>query len=133
MLGSVALAVGTLLPAGCARIDFKVLDRLAYALFPHPPVAKEVYAGLAAGFVDASRESAERLAGSLPSQDELADWIGAHLGNPDLLGFRFAIMSGLYNDLSVTSQFGYQGPSLEQGGYLQRGFDDLDWLPEPAR
>jgi len=26
---------------------------------------------------------------------------------------------------------GYQGPSFELGGYLNRGFNDLDWLPEP--
>jgi hypothetical protein len=34
-----------------------------------------------------------------------------------------------YNDLSVTRRFGYQGPSYEEGGYLTRGFDDIDWLP----
>jgi hypothetical protein len=38
-------------------------------------------------------------------------------------------MMSLYSDLAVTRGFGYQGPSLGQGGYLHRGFDDIDWLP----
>jgi hypothetical protein len=26
---------------------------------------------------------------------------------------------------------GYEGPSFDKGGYLNRGFNDLDWLPDP--
>ncbi len=26
-------------------------------------------------------------------------------------------------------QLGYEGSSIEHGGYLNRGFDDIDWLP----
>lgn len=36
----------------------------------------------------------------------------------------------LYGNQEVISQFGYQGSSLEHGGYLHRGFDDIDWLPD---
>jgi hypothetical protein len=48
------------------------------------------------------------------------------------MGFRFAVLAGLYSDLSVTSRFGYQGPSLAEGGYIDRGFDALPWLPSPG-
>jgi hypothetical protein len=41
-----------------------------------------------------------------------------------------AIVS-LYDDAEVHQLLGYGGPSFEQGGYLHRGFDDLDWLPTP--
>ena len=34
----------------------------------------------------------------------------------------------LYNDERVWSHIGYEGSSFEKGGYLQRGFDDIDWL-----
>jgi hypothetical protein len=37
----------------------------------------------------------------------------------------------LYDDAEVHQLLGYEGPSFEQGGYLERGFDDLDWLPSP--
>jgi hypothetical protein len=35
----------------------------------------------------------------------------------------------LYDDLVVWQAFGYEGAAYHLGGYLQRGFDDLDWLP----
>jgi hypothetical protein len=37
----------------------------------------------------------------------------------------------LYDDAEVHQLLGYGGPSFDQGGYLHRGFDDLDWLPNP--
>ena len=37
----------------------------------------------------------------------------------------------LYDDAQVHQLLGYEGPVFEQGGYLHRGFDDLDWLPNP--
>ena len=37
----------------------------------------------------------------------------------------------LYNDKEVWSLLGYEGYSYDKGGYINRGFNDLDWLPEP--
>ena len=37
----------------------------------------------------------------------------------------------LYSDSEVWDAFGYEGFSSDRGGYVSRGFDDLDWLPEP--
>jgi hypothetical protein len=37
----------------------------------------------------------------------------------------------LYDNPVVWKAFGYEGPSVHLGGYLHRGFDDLDWLPDP--
>lgn len=37
----------------------------------------------------------------------------------------------LYDDHEVWELLGYEGSSFEKGGYLHRGFDDLDWLPSP--
>lgn len=34
----------------------------------------------------------------------------------------------LYNQPDIWAKFGYQGPSSALGGYLHRGFNDLDWL-----
>jgi hypothetical protein len=36
----------------------------------------------------------------------------------------------LYSNPQVWPLFGYQGSSLEYGGYLERGFDDIAWLPK---
>ena len=35
----------------------------------------------------------------------------------------------LYRNPDVWKMVGYQGSSIEYGGYLNRGFDDIDWLP----
>jgi hypothetical protein len=37
----------------------------------------------------------------------------------------------LYDDPETLQILGYEGPAYEKGGYLHRGFDDLDWLPTP--
>lgn len=37
----------------------------------------------------------------------------------------------LYDDPEVWKILGYEGPSFDKGGYINRGFNDLDWLPEP--
>src|SRR3954468_9092210 len=37
----------------------------------------------------------------------------------------------LYNDPEVWQLLGWEGESYSQGGYLERGFADLDWLPDP--
>lgn len=37
----------------------------------------------------------------------------------------------LYNNELAFAHFGYEGPAFQKGGYLRRGFDDLDWLPAP--
>ena len=37
----------------------------------------------------------------------------------------------LYNDQEVWGLLGYEGSSFEKGGYINRGFNDLDWLPDP--
>ena len=37
----------------------------------------------------------------------------------------------IYNDKEVWELLGYEGYSSDKGGYINRGFNDLDWLPEP--
>lgn len=38
----------------------------------------------------------------------------------------------LYNNPLVWRHLGYEGPSFEFGGYLERGFDDMSWAGEPS-
>ena len=44
---------------------------------------------------------------------------------------RAKTVTTLYNDPEVWRILGWEGESYRQGGYLERGFGDLDWLPEP--
>ena len=40
------------------------------------------------------------------------------------------LVVSLYNQKEVWPKLGYEGSSYEHGGYLHRGFNDIDWLPE---
>jgi hypothetical protein len=39
--------------------------------------------------------------------------------------------SSSYDNPLVWKAFGYEDPSVHLGGYVHRGFDELDWLPDP--
>ena len=41
---------------------------------------------------------------------------------------RAGLVTGLYNQKEVWPLFGYEGESFSQGGYIDRGFNDIDWL-----
>jgi hypothetical protein len=38
------------------------------------------------------------------------------------------LITGLYNNPEVWPKFGYEGASADKGGYISRGFDDVNWL-----
>lgn len=41
---------------------------------------------------------------------------------------RGGLVTGLYNQKAVWPIFGYEGESFSQGGYIERGFNDINWL-----
>jgi hypothetical protein len=41
---------------------------------------------------------------------------------------RGGLVTGLYNQKAVWPLFGYEGESFSQGGYMDRGFNDINWL-----
>jgi hypothetical protein len=41
---------------------------------------------------------------------------------------RGEMVVALYNQPGVWKTLGYEGPSADKGGYIQRGFNDIDWL-----
>ncbi|WP_243632236.1 twin-arginine translocation signal domain-containing protein [Parazoarcus communis] len=42
------------------------------------------------------------------------------------------LVTGFYDNKAVWPLFGYEGSSWEKGGYINRGFDDIDWLDNDA-
>ena len=39
------------------------------------------------------------------------------------------LVVSLYNQKEIWPKLGYEGSSAEHGGYIERGFADIDWLP----
>ncbi|GJD51706.1 hypothetical protein OPKNFCMD_4461 [Methylobacterium crusticola] len=43
---------------------------------------------------------------------------------------RSDLVVSLYNQPELWPKFGYEGSSADKGGYINRGFNDIDWLPK---
>ena len=49
--------------------------------------------------------------------------------SPFFAAMRTATINNLYTNPLVYRYFGFEGSSVEYGGYINRGFDDIGWLP----
>jgi hypothetical protein len=47
---------------------------------------------------------------------------------PFFAKMRSGMVTALYNQPDLWIKLGYEGPSFDKGGYIERGFNDLDWL-----
>ncbi|WP_099867492.1 twin-arginine translocation signal domain-containing protein [Pararhizobium haloflavum] len=47
---------------------------------------------------------------------------------PFFQAIRGGLVVGIYNQPEVWPIFGYEGESYSQGGYINRGFDDIEWI-----
>ncbi|MEO0429339.1 MAG: hypothetical protein AAF160_18055 [Pseudomonadota bacterium] len=65
------------------------------------------------------------------SEDDALDHLRSIEDTAFFQHVRGTVVTTLYNDPEVWALLGYEGPSYDQGGYIDRGFNDLDWLPEP--
>jgi hypothetical protein len=57
--------------------------------------------------------------------------LGAVQTTPFFQKVRGTELESLYSNPSTWKAFGYQGPAYASGGYIHRGFNDLNWLPDP--
>ena len=48
--------------------------------------------------------------------------------SPFFATIRGGLVTGLYNQKAVWPIFGYEGESYSKGGYIDRGFNDINWL-----
>lgn len=124
----------------------RVLLRLARHLYPHDAMEDAVYAMVVKALDQAAAEPAtkELLAGGVAALDRAAG--GDFLARPPerqlvavkaLEGTAFfekvrgTCITALYDNPLAYAHFGYEGNAWEKGGYLERGFNDLKWLPNP--
>jgi hypothetical protein len=118
---------------------------MARQLFPHDRLGDQYYAAVV--------EAVDKQAASDPATRKLiADgvaqldrargiaWIGLSNGARNAVlksmetsefftTVRTATINNLYTNPLVYRMFGYEGSSVEFGGYIERGFDDIGWLP----
>ena len=125
------------------------LLRLLRDLFPHDYLADVFYANALAPLDEAaaqSEQTRERLVAGIADLDARAmrsvgrpfrgvsseaarvAMISEIAGAPFLSTVHGTCQIPFYNQASLWPAFGFEGPSSPLGGYLNRGFDDLDWL-----
>ena len=127
----------------------RTLIHMARDIYPHDKLGDRIYAlalkGLdgAAAKDGATRDMLEEGVRKLNATSELAHqtsfdkvaWEDQRLKllrqiepSPFFQKIRSTLVTGIYNNREVWTKLGYEGPSAEKGGYIKRGFDDIDWL-----
>ncbi|MDO5641342.1 MAG: Twin-arginine translocation pathway signal [Paracoccus sp. (in: a-proteobacteria)] len=134
-----ALEVSTVSPH-----EMATLLQMARDIYPHDRIGDRFYALAVKGYDTpeqqqavadgiAALDAAARAAGfdSYLATGWEADRVAILRSIEDTPFFqtvRGGLVTGLYNQKEVWPIFGYEGESYSEGGYIDRGFDDIDWL-----
>jgi hypothetical protein len=120
------------------------LIRMARDIYPHDRLGDRFYAVAVKGYDTA--EQAEAVTAGIAALDAAAQGAGyasyiavpweadrvailrGMESSPFFQTVRGGLVTGLYNQKEVWPLFGYEGESYSKGGYISRGFDDIDWL-----
>jgi hypothetical protein len=123
------------------------LMRMARDIFPHDMVPDKYYAGVIASYDKATEVNVQNLVNTgvinlnaaavkrfgkpyakIESEGDRVVVLYAIEQSPFFQKIRGDLLFGLYNNKEVWSFFGFEGSSWEKGGYIRRGFNDIDWL-----
>jgi hypothetical protein len=110
---------------------------VARTMYPHDALPDEVYARVSDTLAEANEsahvieEGVAALAGFTERSDiERVQALREIEGSEFFELVRSTAVVEIYSDPRTWAAFGYEGPSFDKGGYLHRGFNDLDWLPD---
>lgn len=120
-----------------------MLVRMARATYPHAMLDDEIYGKVIYGLDEkasadpALLRSLQEGAATLKSKKfETLDEAGQAAALKEMESsapfqtVRGECVVGIYNNPDVWKVLGYEGPSAELGGYINRGFSDIDWLQD---
>lgn len=123
---------------------FATLVQMARDIYPHDQIGDEYYVIAVKGYD--TTDNVETVEQGIYKLDALAklEGHGTYLGagwerdRVDILRtmeddaffqqIRGGLVTGLYNQKAVWPLFGYEGESFSKGGYLEHGFNDINWL-----
>lgn len=144
-IGPAALRFGSAwAQTGVARdaSTYDAIIRMARLLLPHDGLSGEVYAdvfndALTATLGDDQLTAVGDLVNAQQSDvfmriDEEAQLAAMRAieNQPAFADVLAAFKTYMYNHPAVWTVLGYEGPSYQNGGYLNRGAGEVDWLPE---
>ena len=136
-------------PQALKAESYATLVQMSRDLYPHDRLADSYYAAAVDGLDQAAAtdaalrdmleagvaefDTAAQTAHSvnyidLPWERDRTALLKAGELSPFVQKVRGNLVTGLYNNKELWPLFGYEGESASQGGYINRGFNDLDWL-----
>lgn len=148
LAATIPLACGKAMGAAVAALDRRTATTAALlrVAFPHVRLTPDFYRGVAETYL---REIAAKPVAIADHDRGLAllddNHIAPFAALPPVIQkglvekvdqqpfFKAILWRGaelVYRDRSVWKMVGYEGSSLEYGGYHDRGFNDIDWLPK---
>ncbi len=120
------------------------LIQMARDIYPHDHIADEFYATAVKGYDSKKRKetvetgiqalNAAARGKGYPSyigarwERDRVDILRSLEDSPFFQTIRGGLVTGLYNQKAVWPLFGYEGESFSKGGYIDRGFDDINWI-----
>jgi hypothetical protein len=152
LVGAITLAAAQLCPLGALAADPQDPGTEAewrsvlMTLFPHPGLDPALYQPAAAALVAAAADPnvrallaagraslAEAAGGAWGAADAAARTraVATTVGTPLFVLLRQTAVFTFYNDPKVWAEFGYVGDAWSFGGWIDRGVDTIDWLPDP--
>jgi hypothetical protein len=125
----------------------ETLLQMGKVLYPHKGLPDAVYALLAKDLDEAAGKdpkTAQMLGEGIAALDKATggsfvtasdakklEAVKSLEGTPFFKTVRGQCITSLYNNDMAFAHFGYPGSSWDKGGYINRGFNDLKWLPDP--
>lgn len=129
-----------------SKHEMQTLFAISRALFPHKHAPDQPYLDVVKALDNSAAESGEieeLLQSAVNGLDSAADgdWLSATperkveiLESQQSAPYFDLVLNTaidtIYRNPDIWASLGYEGSSLEYGGYLHRGFDDISWLPD---
>jgi len=116
------------------------LIQLARDIYPHDKISDEFYVRAVKGYdaedkvktIEAGIADLDKRAGgdylSLGWEEQRVAVLRQMEDTAFFQSIRGGLVTGLYNQKAVWSIFGYEGESYSKGGYINSGFNDINWL-----
>ena len=122
------------------------LIQMARDIYPHDQVADKFYAIavkthdeqsgkdsahkdlIESGIADLDNRTGDGGYRGLGWEEERVEVLKQIEDTPFFQAIRGGLVVGLYNQKELWPVFGYEGESYSKGGYINRGFDDIEWL-----
>ena len=136
-------------PVAVSPASFATLVKLARDIYPHDKVGDQFYAkvmeGIDAGAKDdaaaktlledgvaalnkAAVDMKQASYAEMPNEADRVAILKTMETSPFFQKIRGSLVTGLYNNEEVWPLFGNEGESASKGGYINRGFNDVNWL-----